>query len=1259
MAGQNINIGTFSWDTNKIENQIAANRMEMQKYGSMVKVAKDSVKEASKEIAELDKRIESETKKQERLNDQLEKGYISQERYNSEIEKSNEVIDELVDEQIKLSKAQADHLIIVNKSEQAIKDLRLENNELNKLLAAGRTELSENESAYRDLNKELNALKTEAKNLGAQMVILEQEGKQGTDEYKKLAAQFAETSQKADNLNDKFKAIDKSVGDNQRSVGDYKDAITSAFSEITQGASQMASGNVIGGFEMIKNGFKGISIAAQETMAFLLANPITAILVGIAAVGTGIYLGIKEIFKYNESVRESIKLTTDLTGYTGQMADDIRVKAQALADTFGGDFNEVLETSNILAKQLHITFDEAFNAIEQGYVRGANANGDFLDKLGEYAPLLAKYGFDINEIIGLQVQAQQQGLFNDKFEDSLKEAGISLEEFTKAQSDALTSAFGKDFSDKISKDINSGVLSVKDALILMAAEANKRGLSVQQFGILTADVFKGAGEDVGGTRVIFENLYEGIKKLDQPLTTIQQRTLDLSKANLELAKAKDEALKSDKVIEFQQAWEIAVVKVQTLWYDFVGVLMKGVSWIDETLGISESFFELYETGQEYIAQVKAVFNEYVDTLSDLFDALGLNDGESKNFLKTIYSFFNPLKQLKLMYEAVILSLKAFQEHIYQARINAVAFVNTVKTTFSQLAAAIKNFDITKPMESLRAFTDINIDKTFEKAKKNAKDAIAFQKTLRETNKSIQESLNNAANGASSVNKKSDGKTQAEKDAEAKAAAEATKKAEAERKKADAQKVADAKKAAEEAKKAMEAEAKRSLEISRQNAEQSSQVAKSELAKYIANNAEKYKDDKTLLQKKLQDQLAYWDEVKKLQSKANEEERKSKEFAIQQKIDEIEKKKVLNQNDHNDIANLKSQISVLNSEYATKEIELTNETNSKKKELNKKNEEQILEQKKLSQAIGYQQQILALEKNGDNEYAVRQVQLDQETQQKLEAFFKENELLKQLDEDNYISNQEIELTRKELQTEIDAVDDENERLRLQNQLDQLNLIESTNAAKSKQITKEVDDFKLQSRSQVLSGLADLFGKESTLGKIFAGAQIVNDTTTNASKAFTQAAVFASNPLTAPLAANAYIQGGIIIATGAAQLAKLVSPKGFADGGLIMDGVEISRSNGDNRLITAKDGEVILNEDQQEALGGSSIFKMIGVPGFATGGVVGKASNLATVQNSLKIDSPSIQLSDEAVANIANAIYSGSQSGISDLSENKRIANEANF
>lgn len=97
------------------------------------------------------------------------------------------------------------------------------------------------------------------------------------------------------------------------------------------------------------------------------------------------------------------------------------------------------------------------------------------------------------------------------------------------------------------------------------------------------------------------------------------------------------------------------------------------------------------------------------------------------------------------------------------------------------------------------------------------------------------------------------------------------------------------------------------------------------------------------------------------------------------------------------------------------------------------------------------------------------------------------------------------------------------------------------------------------------------------------------------------------------AAAIARAGVSVATIAAQ-----TIAGFAQGGYISGervrpshGVPIRRSNGDNRLVTVKTGEVVMNEEQQEELrrrAGSSIFRELGIPGFATGGPIVRGTAL---------------------------------------------------
>ena len=118
--------------------------------------------------------------------------------------------------------------------------------------------------------------------------------------------------------------------------------------------------------------------------------------------------------------------------------------------------------------------------------------------------------------------------------------------------------------------------------------------------------------------------------------------------------------------------------------------------------------------------------------------------------------------------------------------------------------------------------------------------------------------------------------------------------------------------------------------------------------------------------------------------------------------------------------------------------------------------------------------------------------------------------------------------------------------------------------------------------------------------------------------TNAALGASSKLQqAGILASAAISGG-------GAILKKVQKK--ADGGVIEtlgNGVinnganVVPLSNGDNTLAYVKQGEVILNQQQQALAGGSRFFKSLGVPGFNGGGVVGGNTNLGTL-NGFKID-----------------------------------------
>ena len=111
-------------------------------------------------------------------------------------------------------------------------------------------------------------------------------------------------------------------------------------------------------------------------------------------------------------------------------------------------------------------------------------------------------------------------------------------------------------------------------------------------------------------------------------------------------------------------------------------------------------------------------------------------------------------------------------------------------------------------------------------------------------------------------------------------------------------------------------------------------------------------------------------------------------------------------------------------------------------------------------------------------------------------------------------------------------------------------------------------------------------------------------------------------------TAAILTALVEATFAAAAASL---QGFAEGGVVKGGQPIQRANGDNVLITARTGEVIMNEDQQRRLVellGPNAFRHLGIPGFAEGGRITQARGTALVNVAGPGPSPSGVLAAQA-------------------------------
>lgn len=188
-------------------------------------------------------------------------------------------------------------------------------------------------------------------------------------------------------------------------------------------------------------------------------------------------------------------LTTQLTGKTGEEMLKLRNSVKATADHFGEDFGETMQAVNALAKGFGITAEEAMALIRDGFVSGANANGEFVDTLKEYPRYFKEAGLSAEEFIAITTNAAKQGIYSDKGADVIKEGNLRIREMTKATSEAMQ---GIGISaEKVQEDLKNGSLTTFDVMQLVAGKLNELPANSAAVGTAIADIFGGPGEDAG------------------------------------------------------------------------------------------------------------------------------------------------------------------------------------------------------------------------------------------------------------------------------------------------------------------------------------------------------------------------------------------------------------------------------------------------------------------------------------------------------------------------------------------------------------------------------------------------------------------------------------------------------------------------------------------------------------------------------------------------------------------------------------------
>lgn len=498
------------------------------------------------------------------------------------------------------------------------------------------------DGAYSRLSKQLNDARRRYKDLAA----AEQEG---TDEAQKLISEITL-------LDRRLKAIDSSVGQFQRNVGGYSEALAQFFPRIGNsigqvgGALQFAQGQA-GSFNKAL-GFLGVAVTI------------------FGEVSAALNAGIETAKEFNE-VQRQIATTAQLTQ---EALEDSSGTVIAISRTYQEESRDIVNAANTLTKEFGVGLPEALALIEAGFRRGANAQGDFLDQLREYPAQFAAAGGSASQFLDILIRAQQEGIYSDKGIDAVKEFGLRIREQTKATRDALTNAFGEKFTTELFAGLNNGSITTVQALQRVGKGLQDTGLTAEQTQRVIADTFGGPGEDAG---LRFLQLLGDIDGSLQDVTKStnqyqsQQEELFLSNqalAQSQAALAELTVKTGNEVTILTNSWKIFLNDVTGAVLTFFNQLpatLTGAGAALKTFGSSllnlTSFGAFGKLGNPFAAYNEAYKAEIRRTKEQDEEAIRNREETNKRLLKTEAGLNQRLQELRAKRATLEISSAEFKE----------------------------------------------------------------------------------------------------------------------------------------------------------------------------------------------------------------------------------------------------------------------------------------------------------------------------------------------------------------------------------------------------------------------------------------------------------------------------------------------------------------------------------------------------------------------------------------------------------------------
>lgn len=597
-------------------------------------------RDALDKIAKYRKEVADAMARQKDLKKELDAGSITQEEYARQVETSrifitqqNAAINTLTRQITNQEKAQKENLGSLMQWRAELSNLTAEYDRLSEADRTGEvgenlkaqindltTKLKEAEQGtqrfFRNVGNYPNAMGQAASATNGLVEALSKECKtaeEAQDANEVLKRALAGIDPSAEGAADAIETLNKKIEENNQVIQEHEEqsaglvdslgdlvGINTKFGCSLENLSKNSAGSVM----------EGLNVKAKalwQTLTGLLANPYVLAFLGIAAAG----MAVKWWYDYNKGLVEATKLTGDLTGKTGDDLKNFRNEVQATADTFNQDFETVLEAANNYAQQYGISVDEALKKIQDGFISGANANGQYLDSLKEFPAYFREAGVSADGFVAIMSQTSKMGVTSNKALDTIKEGNIRIREMSTATAEALDN-LGLN-SKKIQQELAAGTTTTFEVMQQVSTKLSEIPESSQVAGEAITNIFGGPGEDAG------YRYLTTLKDISTNLDEVKERSGEMGRLQQEQLESQVELDNAISALfdATGGTFESMTTKAKTFVNKGITAIIKGV------VDVCNWFIELYNNSLVIRAGVAAIGLQFKTLWSVVKNVLGL------------------------------------------------------------------------------------------------------------------------------------------------------------------------------------------------------------------------------------------------------------------------------------------------------------------------------------------------------------------------------------------------------------------------------------------------------------------------------------------------------------------------------------------------------------------------------------------------------------------------------------------------------------